>query len=238
VAQADIVTNSGHVRPIDARMIGWLKPLSVISLMYEAWEFRPADVDLAACRRRGIAVAGTNERHPAIGVFSFLGAMARKLLLDAGVAIRGSRILLLCDNPFLPWLRDGLASSGAIVESCGSMDAAAANGQFDAVLVALRPTAQLRIGARELEAIARRGWNATVVQFWGDVDRAALAAKRIRFWPATAPQPGHMGILPSALGPEPVVRLQAGGLKVAQILRKPPAERTAADTAYLDPIES
>ena len=66
VAQADIITNSGHVRPIDAEMIGWMKPTAVIPLMYEAWEFRDADLDLAACQRRGIVVAGTNERHPAI----------------------------------------------------------------------------------------------------------------------------------------------------------------------------
>jgi hypothetical protein len=29
-----------------------------------------------------------------------------------------------------------------------------------------------------------------------------------------------MGILPSAVGPEPIVRLQAGGLKVGQVLAR------------------
>ncbi|MCX7594268.1 MAG: hypothetical protein N2235_10980, partial [Fischerella sp.] len=62
VVQADIITNSGHVRPIDAEMIGWMKPTAVIGLMYEAWEFRPEDVNLSACRVRGIQVAGVNER--------------------------------------------------------------------------------------------------------------------------------------------------------------------------------
>ena len=33
-----------------------------------------------------------------------------------------------------------------------------------------------------------------------------------------APRPGHMGVLPSAIGPEPIIRLQAGGLKVGQLL--------------------
>lgn len=73
VAQADIVTNSGHVRPINAEMIEWMKPNSVIGLMYEAWEFRHEDVDLNACRQRGIQVVGINERHPDVDVFSFLG---------------------------------------------------------------------------------------------------------------------------------------------------------------------
>ena len=92
VAQADIITNSGHVRPINTEMIGWMKPTAVIGLMYEAWEFRPEDVDLIACRLKDIQVAGVNERHPAVDVFSFLGIMAVKLLLDAGIAVYTSHI--------------------------------------------------------------------------------------------------------------------------------------------------
>jgi hypothetical protein len=59
VAQADIITNSGHVRPIDAQMVEWMKPIAVIPLMIEAWEFRSSDVELTACRQLGIPVAGT-----------------------------------------------------------------------------------------------------------------------------------------------------------------------------------
>jgi orotidine-5'-phosphate decarboxylase len=33
VAEADIVTNSGHVRPLDSELIGWMKPGAVIPLM-------------------------------------------------------------------------------------------------------------------------------------------------------------------------------------------------------------
>src|SRR5579859_5764146 len=35
VGQADIITNSGHVRPIDAQTVDWMKPGTVVSLMYE-----------------------------------------------------------------------------------------------------------------------------------------------------------------------------------------------------------
>ena len=104
VAEADIVTNSGQVRPIDAEMIGHMKPSAVVSLMYESWEYRQTDVDLQACRARGITVAGTNERHPDVDVFSFLGQMAVMQLHDAGIAVRGSHILVLCDNDFGPFI--------------------------------------------------------------------------------------------------------------------------------------
>src|SRR3954451_5381304 len=76
IGSADIVTNSGQVRPIDAETVSHLKPSAVVPLMYESWEYREADLDLEACRARGIAVAGTNERHPAVDVFSYLGEMA------------------------------------------------------------------------------------------------------------------------------------------------------------------
>ena len=104
VGAANIVTNSGQVRPIDAQMVARMKPHSVVPLMYESWEYRSSDVDLEACRARHITVAGTNERHPDVEVFSFLGQMALMLLHDAGIAVRGSRILLVCDNAFAPFI--------------------------------------------------------------------------------------------------------------------------------------
>ena len=112
---ADIVTNSGQVRPIDAALVSQLKPSAVIPLMYESWEYRGADVDLEACRRRGIPVAGTSETHPAVDVFSFLGPMAAKQLHDAGIAVYGSHLVLLCDNPFAPFIADYLRGGGAHV---------------------------------------------------------------------------------------------------------------------------
>jgi hypothetical protein len=45
-----------------------------------------------------------------------------------------------------------------------------------------------------------------------------------------------MGVLPSDVGPEPIVRLQCGGLKVGQVLRLPPIMRTAADREFLDEV--
>ena len=42
---ADIVTNSGHLRPLDEEAVGRMKPGAAIPLMYEAWELRPDDVD-------------------------------------------------------------------------------------------------------------------------------------------------------------------------------------------------
>ena len=218
IAGADIVTNSGHVRPIEEHLVGWMKPTAVVSLMYEAWELRPGDVDVAACARCGIAVAGTNERHPAVDVFPHLGAMAVKLLTDAGVAVHGARVLLLCDNAFAEFVRRGLASLGAEVDLTPVLRVNGRQPPYNVVLVALRPRSRPVLSAADARLIADAWPGAIVAQFWGDVDRSAFGAVGVPIWPPAAPESGHMGILPSAVGPEPIVRLQAAGLKVGEIL--------------------
>jgi hypothetical protein len=218
LAQADIITNSGHVRPIDATVVNWLKPTAVIPLMYEAWEFRAEDLDLAACRQRGVPVAGTNERHPAVDAFSFLGVMAIKLLLDAGISVQNCHLLLLCDNPFASFISGGLVAAGARVDVSDRLPVNADNSVYDAIVVALQPGSEPVIDANDAARIASLWPGAVMVQFWGDLDRSALSANGVYVWPIEAPTLGHMGVLPSEVGPEPVVRLQAGGLKVGEVL--------------------
>jgi hypothetical protein len=234
VSLADIVTNSGHVRPIDATMIAWMKPTAVISLMYEAWEFRPGDVDLAACRQRAIAVGGTNERHPAVDVFSFLGIMAIKMLTEAGVAVYTSRILLLCDNPFGPFIERGLVSAGACVDTLDSLSMATTRSSYDAILVALRPRPEPVLPAGDAVTIADCWPGAVIAQFWGDLDRSALVTAGVPVWPPAPPAPGHMGIIPSEVGPEPIVRLQTGGLKAAEVLSQ---SSSALNPGWLDVVD-
>lgn len=220
VSEADIITNSGHVRPINAQMISWMKPNAVIPLMYEAWEFRPEDLDLVACRQHGIKVAGTNERHPAIDVFSFLGIMAIKLLHDAGISVYTSNILLLCDNPFKVYIESGLTSVGATVDTVENISDASQNKNYDAIVVALQPRQDPILSALDAETIAQNWPGVIIAQYWGDIDRSAFTTRNLHIWPIKEPKPGHMAILPSEVGPESTVRLQIGGLKAGEVLWK------------------
>jgi hypothetical protein len=220
LAAADIVTNSGFVRPLDKHSIGILKPSAVIPLMYEAWEFRDSDLDLPACRKKGIAVAGTNECHPQTDVFSFLGPLAVKLLNDAGISVLGNRLLLLCDNPFGPFIEHALTALGALVDRRERICCTPAEGSYDAVVVALHPKNSPVLTRAECEAISKNWHGMVICQFWGDLDRGWLEQAEVPVWPLSSPARGHMGILLSAIGPEPVVRLQAGGLKVGEILSR------------------
>lgn len=218
--QTDIVTNSGHLRPLTAALIDKLPREAVIALMFEAWEFRPKDLDMEACLRRGIPIVGVNERHPAVDVFSFLGPLCLKQLHDCGLSVYKNRIAVLCDNDFVGSLRAGLASSGASVDTFDNVQAVYRD-EWDAIIVALRPAVQPRIGSPEathLAACAPAG--GVIVQFWGDMDRTALSANGLAVWPTAPPALGHMGILLSEIGPEPIVRLQAGGLRAAEWVRR------------------
>jgi hypothetical protein len=234
LGDADIVTNSGHLRPLDIHTIARMKRGAAIPLMYEAWELRPEDVDLDACRRRGVRVGGTNERHPAVDVFSFLGLMAVKLLTDAGVSVYAGRLLLLCDNPFRTFIERGLRAAGAAVDVRAHLSEGPVDERWDALVVALRPCGLPVLTASEIELLTELAPGTVVAQFWGDVDRDALAAAGVPVWPEVAPRPGHMGILPSVVGPEPVVRLQAAGLKVGEVLCQD--EPSPADLEYVQAV--
>lgn len=238
VRSADIITNSGHVRPIDAEVASWMRPDAVVPLMFEAWEIDLGrdDVDLAALGAAGVRYAGTNERHPAVEVFSYLGPMAVKLLADAAISTYGARLLLLCDNPFLPYLRDGLERAGAEVVTSEHVDIDLVHDDLDAVIVALLPGDQPVLSDDHIAAIAERAHGTLVAQFWGDVPRDRCLAHGVPCTPADDPGAGHMGVLPSAVGPEPIVRLQAGGLKVGELLHRGEATWTDGDRRYVDEV--
>lgn len=217
---ADVVTNSGHVRPLDAEVVARMKPTAVISLMYEGWEWRPEDVDLDACRQRGVAVAGVSERHPAVDVFSYLGPAAVALAEQGGVKLNTRRVLLVCDNPFLAYLEATLVSLDAEVAVVPDLRGCLTLPPCDVVLLALKPQSWLAVGQEEAQRLAAQLPGVPLVQFWGDVDRSATEGLGIRVLPARDPGKGRMGILLSDLGPEPAIRLQTGGLKVGEILSR------------------
>ena len=232
----DVVTNSGQVRPIDQTMVSYLKSTCVVPLMYEAWEYRSADVNLAACRSKGIVVAGTNEQHPAVDVFSFLGLMAVRQLHDAGIAVRGCNIVSLCDNDFAPFISNGLRNCGAKVSETRQLSPHVLGPHCDAILVALKPGDGPVLRAADADLLGTHAPGAVVVQYWGDVDRRALAHAHVPVWPHQEPVAGHMGVLPSAIGPEPIVRLQAGGFKVGEVLARGLGVATARERALVQPL--
>jgi hypothetical protein len=199
--------------------------------MYENWEFRPGDIDLVACEERRILVGGTNERHPNLRVFDYLGMLAAYGLLHCRIPVANSRVLLISDNPFCPYIARTLIGCGARIDIVTS-DASClqgtdliarpldAPGEYDAVVVADTPRGSPAIGGRDgcKYRVEELGTFPVLVQIWGDVDHTSL--KGVECYPKEPPETGHMGILLNVLGADPIIRLQAGGLKVGELLAR------------------
>ena len=217
IAACDIVTNCAHLRPLDEDLIGKLKPGAVIPLMYEAWEFRGSDVDLDACRRRRVVVAGTNERHPDVAVFDDLGPLVLHAAREHGHRIEAERCLVVCDNDFRTYLASALTAARAEVELCGAPDQIEP-GSWDVVVIATTPPA---CGGRRLKIDGIKA--SLYCQLWGDLAQGTAAG----VWcPESPPPPGHMGLTLDRLGPAPIIRLQAAGLKCAELMRRDPSPDT------------
>ena len=221
--EADVVTNLGFVRPIDAVTSGWMRPGSVVPLMCEAWEWRSADLDLRACRDRGIQVFGTNEDHPKVLVFDYCGWLALKLLLEAGLEGHKTRVLVVGPDNFARVIVARLAAAGAVVSHILTLQedgARPANGEFDAVIIADYHREGFVIGpggAMESPAFVSRFGPVTVIPFVGQVDVAGLQALGVRVFPPENVGSQRMVRTLAALGPRPVIDLHAAGLKVGAL---------------------
>lgn len=240
VAQADIITNSGHLRPLDQNLLKDAKDHLVIPLMYEAWEWRDADMDLNYIKARGFKVGATNERHPDIDVFNYLGDMALKLIFDAGLCPYNNRFILICNNDFGPYIAKVLARNcagllvvdeaknrdrytGIAVEFMRSFPDIKIPESFsdaEAIIFTAYPFTKEWIGNTHpisLESIKSQVKDPYFLRYCGDLSVADLNQSGLRYFPSEV-QSGHMGVLPSAIGYDPIIRLQAGGLKAGQAM--------------------
>lgn len=243
ISKADIITNSDHLRPLNQDKLQYVKKDCVISLMYEAWEFRDSDLDLNYCRDNRIPVGAINERHKSIGVFDYLGDMAIELMKRSGIDVVGNKFALLCNNDFGPYIVKTIKEKGGDVAIL-SPDGYDHTKEYDegmlflsdrpgnllstefndakAIIVAAYPFDQTWVGDKgpvKCAFIKENFKDATILRFAGDVDVESLKENNISFYPSDV-EPGHMGILPSDVGIEPIIRLQAGGLKVGQALKE------------------
>lgn len=222
-SQADIVTNLGFVRPLDAEAIVVLKPTAVIPLMCEAWEFRPGDIDLNACRRRGIPVVGTNEDFPGLEVFSYSGWLCFKLLFEAQIEIHKSQVIIVSGDKFGTTIETCLARAGVCVKLMpdlrGVVDQDLAG--VDALVIADYTRQGYIIGpggdltAAELAELAP---GVTVIQFAGQVDVPGIRENGLSIYPGQELGSHRMSVTLAGLGPRPVVDLHAAGLKVGELV--------------------
>jgi hypothetical protein len=263
VSCADIVTNLGFVRPIDALMISFLKPTAAVALMWEPWEFREGEVDLAACRQRNIPVLGTDEQVPELRTFDFVGMLALKLLLEADIEVRMCRVAILGGGPFAASAANHLSAAGAAVgwirpeasmpEESKAVPAANRWANFtqegtlafirdaDALLILEHRAREELIGPRgmiDFHDIRRLNEGLTIVHICGGIDLESLNRSGLPYHPAQIQPAGFMSRTTAHLGPRPLIDLHTAGLRVGEVLTRCRISGASAREAVLEAIKS
>jgi hypothetical protein len=237
ISEADVVTNLGFVRPLDRPFLERLGPSAAIALMFEPWEHREADVDLASCRELGVPVLGTNEDDPRLQTFEYLQGIAAKLLFDLGVEVFGSRLVLVSRGRFASQIEKGLTAMGARVSTFrppvgrGDSRFESAIGGADAMIAADYPASGPLLGAGGYTSaeLLERNAGLVLAHIAGDVDAAEIAASGMIHAPARIAGGGSMSVTAGFLGPKPVIDLHAAGLSVGAALVR--ARRRGHDAA-------
>ncbi len=204
--EIDLLTNSGNVRPITPALLRSLPKTSVLSLMVEPWEVRNHEVPLKKVEELEIAVAGPNEGGSQLNLFSSLGTLLIHVLNQQHVSPRGKHFYLDAADRFRPHLLKEIRKrGGTLVQQPGKAE------------IAVLATGPDRLPLQNLlKSFRSKTW---VVQIWADIP-SHLRSSRLRWLPKKPPPVGHMGFLLSDLGPEPAIRLAAGGLKVGELLSR------------------
>lgn len=216
IFEADIITNLGFIRPIDKLFVEKTKEGVVIPYMCEAWELREGDVDIEACKRKSVKVAGTWENHPDLNIFDGCGHLIAKLCFEAGFEIYQNRIMIVSQDKFGDVAKHMFTSLKASqVDLFTLHEARQINPErYDFILLADYTTAFELFDKKYLEM--NKGRLNQVIHLSGVLNEPLLQTEGVKVYPKQSGYEKRMTRALDYLGPKPVIELHAAGLKVAQ----------------------
>lgn len=249
IANADIITNLGFVRPIDAEFLKRVKKTAVIPLMWETWEYRPEDLDLEECRRLQIPLLGTNEHHPDLRIFDYVGYITLKLLFDAGIEIFNTKIAILGEGEFADQVLSTVKAAKAEVYPISPINDAEIRTdasikflqQADALAIAEHNTRRQLIGQQGLisaEELYNLNKGITVIHLCGEVDQRGLIKCGIACQPQHFAPAGYMSAGTEYVGPAALIKLHTAGLKIGERLARIHQEGAKAFDSEMEVLAS
>jgi hypothetical protein len=219
---ADIVTNLGSVRPLDQTIVSRLQPGTVIPVMYDARELRANDIDLDACRERGVRVVGTFEEHPNFNIFRYIGPLALKLIEDFTTLPNARQVALVGNDLFAPYLIPSLESAFSKVVHLARWEHLTQRVVVETDLFIFSDYCG-ELGSMSDHAdpdVLKYSGKKQMLQFTGGMDSNVMGASGWRLVPSRSIESHRMFHTLAYLGMEPVVELHACGLKTAEIVWK------------------
>jgi hypothetical protein len=222
VEDAHVITNSGAVRPIDEALLKSTVGVPVVALMYEAWELRAEDLDLAYCRSRGIRVAGTWESHPAVRAFDYVGTLALKLTFEAGFEVFMNHIAVWSDDAFGVVVADAFRRCGADVLCTTDQELLRARlSELDAVFFCNYEETRVLVGddgLLNIDEVLQIKPTLGIIHLYGPIDSQTACGLGLNVYPRHEGRARIMSHTLAYVGVEPLIRLQVAGFKVAEEL--------------------
>lgn len=225
IQQANIITNSGLVRPLNKEFLQNASPNAVIPLMYEAWELRNSDIDIDFCREKNIKVAGTWENYPSLRIFDYVGALCVKLAQEAGFEIFQNKIIVWSDDHFGELAQKAFQSLEAkeviLTTDIEILEENIKNTDF--VFFCDSDEKRQILGENgflNLENLKNLNPLLEIVHLYGDLSYDFLQKNNVKTYPNFDGKALVMSHTLSYLGITPLVGLQTAGLKVGECLYK------------------
>ncbi len=221
-ARLDVVTNSGFVRPIDNHILRHMDDMSVISLMYEPWEFRESDVDLMGAKSIGVKIYGTNEHDDRLRTMEYIGFIVlNQLLMKKITPFSDKKIAVLGSGLFVQPILELLIHNNYHAVGISVFDVPVDVDDFDIFVLAEMTRRDLLVGRGAVIDRERLEKKHLIIHLCGAVDVAAAAEDREFECIPVQPAPfGYMSFRTDFIDPQALIDLQAGGLAVAMGMLK------------------
>lgn len=222
--EADLITNSGFLRPLDKQKLSLLKKEAVISLMYEAWELRESDIDVNYVHKTGVKLAGVWEDHPDLSVFRHVGVLGVKMALEAGYEIYGNDIVVWSNDNFGTLIEREFKSLGArSVKLTTSFDVLS-KGFENVDFVFICDYDESREYGKEqffdIEKLLSLNASFGVVHLFGKFSYESWKSRLEVIYPERDGHESRMTFTLGHVGLNPIINLQVGGFKVGEELLK------------------
>lgn len=220
ISQADIITNSGMLRPIDRKLISKFKNGAVLPLMFEAWELREQDIDLGACKDYKIPIAGTWENHPDLKVFDYVEILCLKMAFEAGFEVRGNNIFIWSDDHFGDKIYNSFLKNGAnkCFLSVDELELLNVASMLDFIFIADYDEKRNYFDLLRINLLIKKNPHLAIVHLYGNIKVDEFEKVGVSIFPKKNGRNELMTFTLAHVGIKPYINLQVGGYKVAYCL--------------------